>query len=248
MVARRKPSPEPLVFVEPMQPTLMARLPEGPDWQYEIKFDGYRTILIVQDGKARAFTRRGLDWTDRYPYIVEEAASLPASSAIIDGEVVILDEFGLSDFGALRRAMTTKPKHLLFYAFDLLHLDGADLRRRPLSERRAMLADLLAGHVTPQTAIQISEPIEGEGAAVFAAAMQHGLEDGTGLTFRTLDHGGEYPDTMPQAILLTDAEGRSCTNLPAEVDGKIVRSAFFAIEGGADDVTMALREREPRED
>jgi ATP-dependent DNA ligase len=95
-------------------------------------------LLVIDRGAARAFTRRGSDWTYRYRPIVAAARRLPCRAAIIDGEVIVQDESGISDFGALRSAIDDEPHRLLFYAFDLLHLDGKDLRQAPWSsgERR----------------------------------------------------------------------------------------------------------------
>jgi ATP-dependent DNA ligase len=100
------------------------RRPTGDDWLHEIKFDGYRTELIIERDEARAFTRRGFDWTEKYRPIAGAAASLPAKAAIVDGEVVVLNDKGLSDFSTLKSAMRWQPSRLIFVAFDLLHLDG----------------------------------------------------------------------------------------------------------------------------
>jgi len=97
--------------------------------------DGYRTELIIEHGEARAFTRRGFDWTEKYCPIVEAAAALPAKAAIIDGEVVVLNDAELTDFSSLKSAMRWQPNRLIFVAFDLLHLNGTDLRSRSAIER-----------------------------------------------------------------------------------------------------------------
>ena len=162
----------PLRFIEFQLPSLVAQPPEGDGWLHEIKWDGYRTELIVTNGTARAFTRRGFDWSDRYGPIVEAAAALQAKSAIIDGEVVVLDEKGISNIGQLRSAMRLQPERMIFVAFDLLHLDGEDLRFRPLIERRARLQEI----VPDGGAIQLSAHVEGDGAAFFAQADRLGLE------------------------------------------------------------------------
>ena len=161
-----------LRFIEFQLPSLVAQPPEGDDWIHEIKWDGYRTELIVANGTARAFTRRGFDWSDRYRPIVEAAAALPAKSAIIDGEVVVLDDKGVSNIGQLRSAMRLQPERMIFVAFDLLHLDGEDLRFKPLIERRARLQEI----IPDDGAIQLSQHVEGDGAAFFAQADRLGLE------------------------------------------------------------------------
>jgi bifunctional non-homologous end joining protein LigD len=163
-----------LSFVEFQSPTLVERAPQGSEWIHEIKYDGYRTELILQDGEVRAYTRRGYDWTDRYGSIVAAAARLDAQSAIIDGEAVVLGSTGMPDYQALERELgNRKSQRLTFYAFDLLHLNGRDLRRRPLIERKAALQELLAG---APAALIYAEHLEAEGKAVFEHACRMGLE------------------------------------------------------------------------
>jgi bifunctional non-homologous end joining protein LigD len=147
--------PVPVSFIPPLLPTLTDRPPEGADWIHEVKHDGYRTQLVIERGAVRAFTRNGLDWSERYPGIVDRAGSLACRSAILDGEVIIQDERGASDFEGLQLAMRFWPQRLIFYAFDLLHLNGKDLRDRPLLERRAKLKALL--NKDPKSALQYSE-------------------------------------------------------------------------------------------
>jgi bifunctional non-homologous end joining protein LigD len=119
-----------LPFIKPMMPMLVANPPQGEGWTHEIKYDGYRTELIIDDGQARAFTRNGHDWTKRYRSIVEVAAALPVGDAIIDGEMVVQDESGVSDFQALRGAIGGEPHRLIFFAFDLLHLEVSTPEQR----------------------------------------------------------------------------------------------------------------------
>jgi bifunctional non-homologous end joining protein LigD len=162
-----------LRFVEFQQPTLVEAPPEGDGWLHEIKYDGYRTELLVERGKARAYTRRGFDWTDKYGLIAEQAAKLPVKSAVVDGEVIVMNEAGLSDFSSLRSAMRWEPGRLVFVGFDLLYLDGKDIRARPLIERRAALVKLIGDAAG---AIQFSHHVEDGGKAFFAAAEKLGLE------------------------------------------------------------------------
>ena len=119
--------------------------PEGDGWIHEIKYDGYRTELVIERGQAHALIRRGFDWTDKYGPIVKTAAKLPAKSAIIDGEVIVINEAGLSDFSTLRSAIRWEPARLVFVGFDLLHFEGKELRSRPLIERKAALEQLIGG-------------------------------------------------------------------------------------------------------
>ena len=121
-----------LRFIEPQLPSLVAQPPEGKHWIHEIKHDGYRCQVLVERGKARVFTRNGYDWSDRYLSIVRAAAKLRRQSAIIDGEAIVQDGIGASDFEALHSAMRRQPHSIILYSFDLLHLDGKDLRHQAL--------------------------------------------------------------------------------------------------------------------
>jgi bifunctional non-homologous end joining protein LigD len=164
-----------LAFVPPMMPTLVQEPPDGDGWQHEIKHDGYRTQILVQDGEARAITRNGHDWTEKYRLLVEAARLLPCDSAIVEGEVIVQDPNGRSDFHALRSAIAGRPRNLVFMAFDLLHLDGRDLRRLALEERRGKLRGVL-GEADPAQPLHFSEELVGSGAEFFAAAERMGLE------------------------------------------------------------------------
>lgn len=162
-----------LKFVPTMQPTMVVEPPAGPGWLHEIKYDGYRSQIIIEGPSVRAFTRNGHDWTAKYGPIIQSARSLLCKSAIIDGEICVQDEAGVTDFGALPAAMAKDPRRLVMFAFDLLHLDGEDLRKAPLEERRAKLRYLVSG--SPGR-IQISDEYDGDGPAFFKAADQLGLE------------------------------------------------------------------------
>lgn len=155
-----------------MMPTLVAKPPQGDDWMHEAKFDGYRSQIIIDAGGARIFTRRGLDWTSKYRDLVEAAKALNVQDAIIDGEVVVLNEAGLSDFAALRKAITRRQHDLYFVAFDLLHLNGHDLRDMVLEDRR----EILAGLIGSDSRIQFSETMPGEANAIYHLIDAAGLE------------------------------------------------------------------------
>ena len=163
-----------LRFIEPQLASSVDQPPEGKHWIHEIKHDGYRSQLLVERGTARVFTRNGYDWTDRYPSIVRAAARLRCRSAIIDGEAIVQDGDGASDFEALSSAMRRQPNSIILYAFDLLHLDGKDLRQEPLSERRARLEHLVSSDA--ESRIQFSEEFHGNGNAFFTACAERGLE------------------------------------------------------------------------
>jgi bifunctional non-homologous end joining protein LigD len=158
-----------------MEPALVDQPPEGDGWIHEIKHDGFRTQLIIQNNGASAFTRRGHNWTDRYRPIVEESVALSVMTAILDGEMVVLDKQGRSDFPAFADAMRTRPADLVFMAFDLLHIDGRDLRQLGTLDRREQLQALLEDtDRTPR--IRFSAHVIGQGHAVFDAADRMGLE------------------------------------------------------------------------
>ena len=129
-------------FIAPQLCTLVDRPPGGEGWCHEIKFDGYRVQLRVEDGEATLKTRKGLDWTDKFRAIAKEGSSLP--DVLIDGEIVALDHNGAPDFSTLQAALSDgKTDHLIFYAFDLLFADGEDLRGILLGERKQRLKQSL---------------------------------------------------------------------------------------------------------
>jgi bifunctional non-homologous end joining protein LigD len=157
-------------FVAPI-PALAAQPPSGPDWAHEVKHDGYR-LIVRRDGKAvRLFTRRGHDWTDRYPAIAAAAEKLRARSFTLDGEAVVSGADGIGIFDALHRRH--RATDAMLYAFDLLELNGTDLRPLRLSERKAKLARPLA---RAPIGIVYSEHPEEDGAVVFRHACKLGLE------------------------------------------------------------------------
>ncbi|ESX11322.1 DNA ligase D [Mesorhizobium sp. LSJC264A00] len=168
--------------IEPQLATQVPKPPGGPVedtgelWLHEIKFDGYRTMAHVGDGEVRLITRGGIDWTKRYGDLPQAFSRLPLSQAIIDGEIMVLDEKGISRFALLQDALSAGAgSKLHFYAFDLLHLDGWDLRKAPLARRKALLAELLAGQGA-NSAIQLSDHVEGDGQGLYDQASILGLE------------------------------------------------------------------------
>jgi ATP-dependent DNA ligase len=124
--------------------------------------------------KGRVFTRNGHDWTDRFPSIVRAAANLRCQSAILDGEAIVQNGDGASDFEALSSAMRRQPQSIILYAFDLLHLDGKDLRQQTLLERRANLKHLVGANA--ESRIQFSDKFDGDGDALFKACAERALE------------------------------------------------------------------------
>jgi bifunctional non-homologous end joining protein LigD len=169
--ARRAPFPG---FIENSDPTLRDRPPSGHGWAFEIKIDGYRGQLQIDGKKVIVYSRSGHDWTAQFAPIAEAARALRARNAVIDGEVAVLGTTGLPDFQALRRELG-KPnsKLLTFNAFDLLHLDGLDLRAAPYVARKAALKALLA---EAPASITYLDYLEGDGAEIFGQACHMGLE------------------------------------------------------------------------
>jgi bifunctional non-homologous end joining protein LigD len=149
--------------------------PSATGWGHEIKFDGYRVQIRVEDGKAVLRTRKGLDWTDKFKAIAKVGGTLP--DAMIDGEIVALDHEGHPDFSALQAAISDgKTDDLIFYAFDLLFAEGEDLRRLPLEERKARLKQLLDGQKKKTASIRYVEHFEANGADVLESAERLSLE------------------------------------------------------------------------
>lgn len=164
--------------VEPCLALLRTAPPTGPDWAYEVKWDGYRLAIHIEPKGVRIITRGGHDWTHRFPAIVAAAKELGVATAILDGEAVVLNEKGRSDFGALQcslggRGGKRASTESILCAFDLLYFDGHDLTRTELSIRRHLLTDLLDGAVG---AIQLSEEIKGDGVELLAQACSIGME------------------------------------------------------------------------
>jgi bifunctional non-homologous end joining protein LigD len=170
-------------FVEPQLAKLVEQPPAGSGWAHEVKFDGYRLQLRVENGKAVLRTRKGLDWTKKFANIAEQAKTLP--DCLIDGEAVALDRRGVPDFGALQDALSEgKSDALVFFVFDLLFAKGEDLRGLPLSERKARLADLLDDLKGKRQALRYVEHFETSGVAVLESASRMGFE---GIISKQLD-------------------------------------------------------------
>jgi bifunctional non-homologous end joining protein LigD len=161
-------------WVAPQLATLVSGPPPGDDWVHEIKLDGYRILLRAERGRVKLLTRNRQDWTARFPAVAEAAAALPVKEALLDGEIVALDRAGVSSFQALQQADQLETGRTLVYvAFDLLFLDGSDLRPLPLVERKARLARLLKGR---RGRLRYSEHFDLPGQRVFDRACRLGLE------------------------------------------------------------------------
>jgi bifunctional non-homologous end joining protein LigD len=171
-------------FVAPELCISVDRPPGGEGWCHEIKFDGYRVQLRVEDGEATLKTRKGLDWTDKFQAIAKEGSSLP--DALIDGEIVALDHHGAPEFSALQAAISDgKTDNLIFFAFDLLFADGEDIRRAPLGERKGRLKKLLEARTKGKSrSIRYVEHFETGGDAILQSACKLSLE---GIVSKKLD-------------------------------------------------------------
>jgi len=167
------PLPE---FVPPSLATLRETPPNGDGWIHEIKFDGYRIQARLDGGAVRLLTRKGLDWRDKFPNITGAVAKLPAETALLDGEIVVEDENGHSNFSLLQATLSEGSRdRFVYYVFDLLHRDGRDLREKPVIERKAELKRLLeAANAAP--AIRYSEHFDEQGSLVLEQACRMSLE------------------------------------------------------------------------
>jgi bifunctional non-homologous end joining protein LigD len=147
-------------------------VPTGSAWLHEVKYDGYRVLVAVGGGKARVFTRSGLDWTEKFPGIAQAAAALDVESALIDGEVVALDQAGKPSFSALQDALKRGGKDLVMFAFDLLSLDGEELTRLANLERKELLRPIIPA----DGPILFAEHVIGEGEKLFQTMCREGFE------------------------------------------------------------------------
>ncbi len=161
--------------IDPQLATLSPEAPEGEDWFHEIKFDGYRLLAFLNRGGVRLLTRNQNDWTARFPELAESIAKLDADSAVFDGEVVAIDQNGVSSFQQLQNAFRRKTTGKLVYqAFDILFLNGSDLRKNPLEARKKVLADLMAS--ADAARLQYSDHQIGSGPTFFKECCKLGLE------------------------------------------------------------------------
>jgi bifunctional non-homologous end joining protein LigD len=168
-------------FVEPALATSVDKVPKGTRWIHEIKFDGYRVQVHLRDATVKVFTRRGNDWTRRFRKIAHDAWHVNAGSAIIDGEIVVPAADGTTDFSVLQNELKEKSSKIVLVAFDLLYLNGHDLRKLPLVQRKALLKKMIDG-----TDLQFSDSFEIDGRDMYAHACKVGLE---GVVSKVRDSG-----------------------------------------------------------
>ncbi len=244
-----------------MKPQLASETTEpvkGEGWLHEIKFDGYRTIAIWTGGKVKLLTRTGIDWTDRYGVLAHAFEALPVKEAILDGEIVVVDEQGVSHFADLQQALSDHAsERLTFFAFDIMYLDGYDLTRVKLSERKALLRNLLAPVVTPSSGIQFSDSFEGDAQVLYDHATEIGLEgivskraDATYLEARSKTwvktkalKTGDFP--IVGYTLSTAAAGIGAIALGEWVDGELEYRGKCGTGFVASDLTAILGKLQP---
>jgi DNA ligase D-like protein (predicted ligase) len=161
-------------WVKPQLTKLVDQPPDGPDWLHEIKFDGYRMHARLDRGAVRLLTRTGLDWTHKYPAIASALSSLPAKQAYLDGELCGIRPDGTTSFNLIQNASDTgNGEALVFFLFDLLHLDGEAVSAKPINERKERLRELLSNASSP---LQFSDHQIGRGRAFYEQACGLRLE------------------------------------------------------------------------
>jgi DNA ligase D-like protein (predicted ligase) len=167
-----EPAPPP-AWIKPQLAKLVENAPDGPDWLHELKLDGYRMHARLDASRVQILTRRGNDWTEKYPAITKAIAGLPARSGYFDGELCGLLPDGRTAFNLIQNATDTGQGSLVFFLFDLLHLDGENLMALPLVDRKARLASLLKG---APDCLRFNDHQIGQGPAFHRLACEHGVE------------------------------------------------------------------------
>ena len=213
-------------FREPQKATLVDHVPDGAGWIHEMKYDGYRCLLGVGGGEARVYTRKGLDWTDKFPEIAAAARRLNVGSALLDGEIVRLDEKGNTGFSALQQAISEGGRGLTLFLFDALELDGEDLTRLTTVERKARLSGLIGEGLPPF--ILYADHLVGQGEKLLEAMCAAGQE---GIISKRAD--APYRGTRTSSWLKI-----KCTNrqefviigwTPSEAKARGFRSLLLAV-------------------
>ncbi len=248
-----KGAAKPPPFREPQKATLVDHVPAGPAWIHEMKFDGYRCLLSIGGGEARVYTRSGLDWSDKFPEIVAAARDLEVGSALLDGEIVKLDEKGNSGFSALQQAISQGGRGLTLFLFDALEIDGEDLAPLPNIERKQRLASLLGEGKPPF--LLYADHVVGHGEKLFDAVCDAG---GEGIIAKKAD--APYRSTRTKSWLKvkctrrqefviigwseSDKKGRGFRSLLLGLnDGGTLRYAGKVGTGFSNAVQHELRER-----
>ena len=209
-------------FIEPQLATLVDAAPAGSGWVHEMKYDGYRILARLADGRVTLFSRNGKDWTDKLAAVAGAVARLPARSAWLDGEVVVLLPDGRSSFQALQNALSQSPPPAVqYFVFDLPYVDGHDLRATPLTARKATLQTLLEG---APDGLRYSEHVATAGADYFTAACRLGLE---GIISKRAD--STYAGVRSRDWLKVKCEQRQEFVIVGYTEPGGVRSGFGAL-------------------
>jgi bifunctional non-homologous end joining protein LigD len=195
-----------LAFIKPCLAQEASTPPSGAQWVHEIKFDGIRVQALLAGRTVSLLTRNGLDWTDRLGLVVRELAELKVQNAIIDGEAIVANKSGVADFHGLQCEMRKGARaRIVLMAFDLLHLNGVDMRKRPLLDRKSSLRDILGER--PSSLLQFNDHMPGDGQEVLASACKLGLE---GIISKRIDRpyrSGRSPDWLKSKCMLNDPTG-----------------------------------------
>jgi bifunctional non-homologous end joining protein LigD len=220
-------------FVQPSLATLSARAPEGSGWVHEIKFDGYRIQARIEGDQVTLKTRTGLDWTARFPAVAEACEALSGRDVILDGEIASIDAEGVSDFSALQDDLKSgRQDRMIYYVFDLLHLDGQDLTGAPLIERKRALVELMDGLPKDGT-IRLSEHFATDGAQILKHAAALKLE---GIVSKRADapyHAGRVGDWL-KTKCASNQEFVVIGYEPSDKRGRLIRSLLLGyFEKGA---------------
>ena len=162
-------------FIQPQLATLVEEPPHGNEWLHELKFDGYRMLCHLNRGKVRFWSRNRKDWTNKFSHLGKAIKAFPATSVILDGEVVVMDAAGHTSFQKLQQSFKSGDSGLTFQIFDLIYLDGFNLTATPLIDRKLILAELLES-VGGRSPLRYSDHVEGNGLAFFKQACDFGIE------------------------------------------------------------------------
>ncbi len=213
-------------FIAPALASTIGQVPRGERWVHEIKFDGYRVQVHLANETVTIFTRRGHDWTNRFKKVAYDAWHISASSAIIDGEIVVPAVDGTTDFSVLQNELRGKSTKIVFIAFDLLYLNGRDLRKLPLRERKAVLQKLVC-----DTDIQFSESFKVDGREMFSHACKLGYE---GVVSKVADSVYPTGKRSRDWVKKTCAQRETLTIAGFVLDGKEWDGIYVGRREGAD--------------
>lgn len=226
---RRKAAARVPAFIEPCLATLVEAPPSGPDWVHEIKFDGYRLEARIADGTVQLLTRKGLDWTARFPSIAKALKGLKVQSAILDGEAVVEDAHGVTSFVKLVEALEAgRSEDMMYVAFDILFLNGVDVRKASLAQRKDLLEHLIGPNGKGKR-LRYSAHFDSDGAQVLKNACELGLE---GIISKRADlpyRSGRRMDWVKSKCIHTDEfviGGYLVSSVDAKAVGALVVGAY----------------------